>query len=195
MTVVWKEQAVRPLRQSRRITPVLRRGALLLLAASLSGCMYFRPLRQTRGNLIDNVDYAQLQPGTSTRADVTSLIGTPTTRATFDDNTWIYVGEVTKPTIAGFPGIIRQEIVVMNFDNNGTLRTLRKFTGKDAVRVAMVSRTTPSPGSEASFLQQVIGNVGRYNPASLLGGGQGLNSPGGLNGSAGGQGGTGNTLP
>jgi outer membrane protein assembly factor BamE (lipoprotein component of BamABCDE complex) len=186
-----REQSVRPHRSPHK---VLRGATLILLAATLSGCMYFRPVRQSRGNLIDNVDLAQLQPGTSTRADVTSLVGTPTTHATFDDNTWIYVGEVTKPTIAGFPAIIRQEVVVMNFDGNGTLRTLHKLTGKDAVRVAMVSRTTPSPGSEASFLQQVIGNVGRYNPAGLLGGG-GLNEPGGINGSAGGQGGTGNTLP
>ena len=158
--------------------------------------MYFRPLHQARGNLIDNIDYAQLQPGSSTRADVTSLVGTPTTKATFDDNTWIYVGEVTRPVPAGFPAVMRQEVVVMNFDSNGTLRTLRKLSGKDAVRVAMVSRTTPSPGSEASFVQQVIGNVGRYNPASLLGGGLGgtgtdLNGQSG----AGGQGGTGNSLP
>ena len=158
--------------------------------------MYFRPLHQARGNLIDNIDYAQLQPGSSTRADVTSLVGTPTTRATFDDNTWIYIGEITRPQVAGFPAIMRQEVVVMNFDTNGTLRTLRKLSGKDAVQVAMVSRTTPSPGSEASFLQQVIGNVGRYNPASLLGGGLGgtgtdLNGQSG----AGGQGGTGNSLP
>ncbi len=158
--------------------------------------MYFRPLHQARGNLIDNIDYAQLQPGSSTRADVTSLVGTPTTRATFDDNTWIYVGEVTRPTVAGFPTVMRQEVVVMNFDSNGTLRTLRKLLGKDAVQVAMVTRTTPSPGSEASFLQQVIGNVGRYNPASLLGGGLGGNGTD-LNGQsgAGGQGGTGNSLP
>lgn len=155
--------------------------------------MYFRPVRQTRGNMIDNVDYAQLQPGSSTRADVTSIIGTPTVHASFDDNTWIYVGEVTRPTIAGFPAITRQQVVVLNFDNAGTLRTVRRLTGKEAVRVAMVSRTTPSPGSEASILQQIIGNVGRYNPAGLLGGGGNTD----LNGQsgAGGQGGTGNTLP
>ncbi len=190
-----------PTRSHPQILPArdrrpVRAAVLLLVAASLSGCMYFRPVRQSRGNLIDNIDFAQLQPGSSTRADVTSIIGTPTTRATFDDNTWIYVGEVTKLTVAGFPGIIRQEVVVLNFDGNGTLRSVHKMTGKDAVRVAMVSRTTPSPGSEASFLQQVVGNVGRYNPAGLLGGGLGgtgtdLNGQSG----AGGQGGTGNSLP
>lgn len=152
--------------------------------------MYLRPGRQTRGNMIDDVDYAQLVPGSTSRADVTSLIGTPTTKATFDDNTWIYIGEITQPVIAGFPAIDRQQVVVLNFDQGGTLQSVRKLTGKQAVRVAMETRTTPSPGSEASILQQIIGNVGRYNPAGLLGAAG--NNP---NGSAAGGGGVGNTLP
>jgi hypothetical protein len=44
----------------------------------------------------------------------------------------------------------------------------------DAVPVAVASRTTPTPGNEASFLQQLLGNVGRFNP----GGGMGSTGPG-----------------
>ncbi len=173
-----------------RLTRLVPVAALLIASTGVTGCQYFQPNRQTRGNMVDAVDYKQLIPGTSTRADVTSLLGSPTTRATFDDNTWIYVGEQTQPTIAGFPSIDHQQTLVLNFDANGTLTGIRRATAKDAVRVAMDQSTTPSPGSEASILQQVIGNVGRYNPAGLLGG-AGTNP----NGSAGGGGGAGNTLP
>ncbi len=161
-----------------------------LIVALLGGCQYFRVNQQTRGNLVDKIDYSQLVPGTSTRADVTSLIGSPTTRATFDDNTWIYVGMRTEPTIGGFPAIDKEQVLILNFDPNGTLQTIHRTTKKDMIRLAMDQRVTPSPGSEASILQQVIGNVGRYNPAGLLGG-TGSNP----NGSAGGQGGQGNSLP
>ena len=164
--------------------------AVLIASAGLAGCQYVQPTQQTRGNMVDQVDYSQLIPGTSTRADVMSLIGSPTTRATFDDNTWIYVGLRTRPTIGGFPAIERQQVLVLNFDANGTLRSIDRTTKKQAVQVAMDGRVTPSPGSEASILQQVIGNVGRYNPAGLLGA-NGQNP----NGSAGGGGGAGNTLP
>jgi hypothetical protein len=34
----------------------------------------------------------------------------------------------------------------------------------------MASQTTPSPGTEASFMQQLLGNIGRYNPGAALGG-------------------------
>ena len=173
-----------------RITRLVPLLALGLACAGLPACQYFQINRQTRGNLVDPIDYGQLIPGTSTRADVTSLIGSPTTHATFDDNTWIYIGMRTQPTIGGYPRIDRQQVLVLNFDNDGVLRGLRRETGKNAVRVAMDGNVTPSPGSQATFLQQVIGNVGRYNPAGLLG-------PSGTNpnGSAGGGGGAGNALP
>ena len=29
--------------------------------------------------------------------------------------------------------------------------------------MTVVARTTPSPGTEASFLQQLFGNIGRFN--------------------------------
>jgi outer membrane protein assembly factor BamE (lipoprotein component of BamABCDE complex) len=175
--MVW---AMRHRTVNSRTTPLRPTGlapliALMIASAGLSGCEYFQVNRQTRGNMVDPIDYSQLVPGTSTRADVTSLIGTPTTKATFDDNTWIYIGEQTQPRIGGFPQIDRQH----------------KYTAKNAVYVSMDGHTTPSPGSEASILQQVIGNVGRYNPAGLLGGAAGQNP----NGSAGGEGGAGNTLP
>ncbi len=170
-----------------RLVPLL---VILIASGGLVGCQYFQANRQTRGNMVDPIDYGQLVPGTSTRADVTSLIGSPTTRAMFDDNTWIYVGMQTQPTIGGFPHINKQQVMVLTFNNNGTLQSIHRATKKDSVLVAMDGRVTPSPGSEATFLQQVIGNVGRYNPAGLLG-------PAGTNpnGSAGGGGGAGNSLP
>lgn len=177
-------------RRDRALRPPLAAILAGALALALTGCTYLLPNRQTRGILVDNIDYAQLVPGTTTRADAASLLGSPTAKATFDDNTWFYIGEITEPVVLSFPRIDRQQVVVLNFDQGGTLQAIHRYTGKDAVRVAMVQRTTPSPGSEASILQQVIGNVGRYNPAGLLG-----KSGSNPNGSAGGSGGAGNSLP
>ena len=179
-----------------------RVGLLLgiVLAASplpLSGCALFAPIPTERGQMVEKEDYDKLVPGTSTRADVTALLGSPTSRATFDDNTWYYIGEVTAPVPLARPRIDHQQVLVLNFDGNGTLRGVRRLDGSNAHEVAMVSRVTPSPGSEASFMQQLIGNVGRYNPLGAVGGdtlgGSGLGGLGSNNGA--GHGGAGNTLP
>ena len=102
-------------------------------------------------------------PGTSTRADVTALIGSPTARATFDDNTWLYVSEVTQPRIARTLGVLSQNVVVMSFNDQGVLQDVKQLNQDDSVPVSIVARQTPSPGTEASFLQQLFGNIGRFN--------------------------------
>ncbi len=124
---------------------------------------------QARGNRVDADGLAQLVPGISTRADVTAAIGSPTARASFNDDQWIYIGEVTRPVIAGTQQVLGQQVYVVSFDQAGVLRGIEHKTGKDSQPVQVVSRTTPSPGSSASFLQQLLGNVGKFSPGSGIG--------------------------
>ena len=122
-----------------------------------------------RGNRVDADQIKELVPGTSTRADATSLLGSPTAKATFDDNTWIYIGEVTRTRVGQLPGIMQQDVVVLNFDQGGVLRGVKRLDQGDSRSVSVVSRSTPSPGSEASFMQQLLGNVGKFNAGGALG--------------------------
>ncbi len=151
---------------------------LLLACAAVSGCGYepafmsFPP--QVRGNQVDADAVGQLVPGTSTRADVTAAIGSPTAHASFDDNTWLYIGEVTQPVIAGTTAVDSQQVYVLRFDPQGVLRSVDRKTQKDSESVDVVARTTPSPGNSATFLQQLLGNVGKFSPSAAPGsGGQG----------------------
>ena len=141
---------------------------LLFVTAWLGGCGYapafmsFPP--QVRGNKVDADAVAQLVPGTSTRADVTAAIGSPTAHASFDDNTWIYIGEVTTPVIGGTTSVSDQQVYVLSFDQQGVLKGIDHKTQKDSEEVDVVARTTPSPGNSATFLQQLLGNVGKFSP-------------------------------
>ena len=172
-------------RPGRRVLPMLLLAALA--TGSLAGCglpdwMTYSP--QVRGNRVDADSLKELVPGTSTTKDVVALIGSPTTRATFDDNTWLYIGEMTKPVIGGTNEVRSQEVVALRFDNAGVLRGIERKSKKDSLPVSVVARTTPSPGNDATFLQQVLGNVGRFTPgtATSLGGGPGGDSGRGVSG-------------
>lgn len=165
---------------------------LPLLGAGMAGCSFFAPIPEPHGSLIEKADYAQLVPGTSTRSDVLDILGSPTAHATFDDNTWIYVSLVTSPQPLDFPKVVKQQVVVLNFDNAGVLRKLSTLNRKDAINVGMASGHTPAPGTQISVIQELLGNVGRYNPMSNMGNtfGSGPFSNQGT-----GQGGAGNSLP
>lgn len=141
--------------------PTVALAACLLLA----GCGWLMPPPQVRGNHVDAEQLKELVPGTSTRADVTALIGSPTARSTFDDNTWLYISEVTQPRIGSTLAVLDQQVVVLNFNERGVLQDIHHVAKDEGAPFAMVSRTTPSPGTEASFLQQLFGNIGRFNAA------------------------------
>lgn len=186
-----------PMPQTKRFPGLRRLAAVATIAGTLpiAGCGLFGPIPQARGSLIEKADYAQLVPGTSRRSDVMDLLGSPTARATFDDNTWIYVSMITAPRPLEFPAVRKQDVVVLTFDNDGVLRkvaTLDKSKGYD---VGMVNQTTPTPGTKINILQQILGNVGKYNPMSNMGSTFG-GSQGPLGSGQGtGQGGVGNSLP
>jgi outer membrane protein assembly factor BamE (lipoprotein component of BamABCDE complex) len=154
------------------------------LLPPLGGCGLFHiwdPLHARRGALIDPDSLKELVPGTSTRADAISLLGSPTARATFDDNSWIYITQITSTRIGSVPGVIKQQVLVLDFDPNGTLKSIRQLDKSDAKQVAMAPGATPSPGSEAGFMQQLLGNVGKFTPAGIPGGANSSSGPGAAN--------------
>jgi outer membrane protein assembly factor BamE (lipoprotein component of BamABCDE complex) len=154
--------------------PRLRRTATALaLCLSMSACSMFVPPPQSRGNKVEAEQLKELVPGTSTKADVTALIGSPTQKATFDENSWLYISEVTRTRVGQTLGVEDQGVVILTFDDRGVLTSVKSVTKDDAVPVAVASRTTPSPGTEASFMQQLLGNIGRFNPGGIGGSGGG----------------------
>ncbi len=151
----------RPARPTRSLP--LAAAAVLLLA----GCSFFESPPQVRGNRVEADTLKELTPGTSTRADATALLGSPTAKATFDDNQWIYIGSLTRPEIGRTQGVLSQDVVVLTFNAQGVLKDVKRLNQDDSLPVDVVARATPSPGSEASWLQQLLGNVGRFNPGGL----------------------------
>jgi outer membrane protein assembly factor BamE (lipoprotein component of BamABCDE complex) len=140
-----------------------RIATLALAGLPLAGCAFFSARAQVRGNKVDPEALAELVPGVSTRTDATSLLGTPTAHASFDDNTWLYIGSITRPVIGGTQHINVQEVVSLTFDQGGVLRDVETLGKKQSLPVTVVARVTPSPGSSASFMQQLLGNVGRFS--------------------------------
>lgn len=150
---------------TRRTAIAIRLIAGLALGASLSGCSLFSAPPQVRGNQVRASELKLLVPGTSTEGDAQSLLGSPTVRAPFDPNTWIYVSEITRPQVGRIQAVERQHVVALTFDSNGVLKRVRQETKTSALPVTMAAGTTPSPGSNPNILEQLIGNVGRYAPA------------------------------
>jgi outer membrane protein assembly factor BamE (lipoprotein component of BamABCDE complex) len=131
-------------------------GAVLLLV----GCSTFV---DQRGNLPDEDKLVLIKPGVSTRETVQQLLGTPSSTSTFDDSTWYYISKRTEQWAFLAPTTVDQQVVEIDFDRDGQVKEVRRRGLSDAKNVAMVDRATPTPGKTLGFLEQLFGNLGKFN--------------------------------
>ena len=102
-------------------------------------------------------------PGSSTRSTVSELLGSPSTVATFNQDTWYYIGAKTEQTAFFEPEIIDQKVVEVHFDTTGVVSDVKVYGPNSSREVVPVSRVTRTPGREPTVLQQFFGNIGRFN--------------------------------
>ena len=108
---------------------------MLLSCLLLSSCAWLMPPPQVRGNKVDpgiteGTDAGHLHQGRR----VSASIGSPTARDTFDDNTWLYISELTQQRIGRTLGELEQNVVVLNFDDKGVLKPSTSSTRKTHCR-------------------------------------------------------------
>lgn len=133
---------------------------LTALSAGLSGCT---PQVATRGNLLEDYQMKEVLPGIDGKDEVVRKIGSPTTVAPFDDNTWYYMGQRTEKHGVLDPKVTKERIVVVTFNTqDGRVENIveRKDGRED---VPIVQRKTPTSGNDYTFMQQMLGNIGKFN--------------------------------
>ena len=117
-----------------------------------------------RGNKPDEDQVVLINPGVDDKNRVAELIGTPSAISTFNDRTWYYISKRTE-TVAFFdPEVVDQEVLAISFDDNGVVDNMRIYGPEDGRTIAYVDRTTPTEGNELTLMQQLLGNLGRFNP-------------------------------
>ncbi|NQU70272.1 MAG: outer membrane protein assembly factor BamE [Rhodospirillales bacterium] len=134
--------------------------AALFLVGAVTGCS---GVVDTRGNLPLAEVVAEIKPGQHTRREILSMLGSPSTRATFEtQEVWYYIGEKTE-TLAFFkPNILERRILLIQFDKKGVVKNIQKMDASNGKHISLVKRITPTKGKELSVLQQILGNVGRF---------------------------------
>ena len=139
----------------------------LLAAAGLAVVMTATactPRIDQRGNRPDEEQVVLINPGVDDKNRVAELIGTPSTISTFDDRTWYYISKRTETTAFFDPELVDQEVLAISFDEGGIVENMRVYGPEDGRTIAYVDRTTPTEGNELTFIQQLLGNLGRFNP-------------------------------
>jgi len=119
------------------------------------------PIVANRGNMLEEARIAQVKTGTSSKNDVFEALGSPSIVSTFDDNTWYYVGQRTEREAFFKPEVMDRKVIAVQFDDTDHVRSVDRVALDQAVAVEPLEQTTPAVGREITFMEQLIGNIGR----------------------------------
>lgn len=151
-------------------------SAIIAGATLVSAC---NPTLRSHGFRYADGEVPTLTPGEDTRASVLAMLGNPSTRGMFDDNTWYYISTTREYLAYLRPDTRERRVIAVRFDEDGSVSAVDEYGLEDGRVIALVDRETPTRGRELSLIEQILGNVGRL-PSEQFGGEQNL--PGGAGG-------------
>ena len=120
------------------------------------------PTEEVRGYVPNEAAIAKLKPGLDNRRNVARLIGSPSSISTFESKTWYYISKRSEHLAFFDEKVLDQQVVAIDFDDNGMISDMRRYKLDDARNIVMVGRITPTRGREMGLLEQIFGNVGRF---------------------------------
>lgn len=133
--------------------------AIAVASLTLSACS---DQVATHGHILRTATVEDVRPGAATQQDVRSILGTPSSKAAFDDSVWYYISQVRVSQAFFKPDTAQQQVLVMHFDKGGVLDRIGVLGEGESNEVTLVARETPTAGHKLTFLEQLLGNVGRF---------------------------------
>ncbi|WP_420804617.1 outer membrane protein assembly factor BamE [Thioclava pacifica] len=152
------------------IGSMMRKAALMVAFGMVMLASACSPLYRNHGYVPIDEDLAQIQVGKSTRDDVATAIGRPSSTGVLEGSGWYYVGSRWKTVTWHAPKEISREVVAISFNDKGVVTNVERFGLEQGQVVTLSRRVTESNVKGISFIRQLLGSIGRVNAGQLLGG-------------------------
>ncbi|MDX2113052.1 MAG: outer membrane protein assembly factor BamE [Alphaproteobacteria bacterium] len=121
------------------------------------------PRVDTRGHVSTASWKESVITGSTTRDDILANFGSPSATSSFGDETWYYIS-ARRETVAFFaPETVEQQVVRVVFEPSGVVKQVEYFDQSASREFDLAKRTTPTEGHTMNALEQMLGNIGRFN--------------------------------
>ena len=130
--------------------------------AAMLLCAACTPTSAVRGNIVPDHVLSTVQPGVDNASDVMRKLGSPTARDPFDPNIWYYIGQQMEKKGILDPKVVEERVLIATFSPEGTLESIREREG-GRNEIPYSREKTPTSGNEITFMQQLLGNLGKFN--------------------------------
>lgn len=142
------------------------RGVVLSGALALSACV---TLYRDHGYIPPQEQLDALRVGVDTRETVAEAVGTPGASGVFNQGGYYYISTRMRHYGASEPRPVSRELVAISFDPRGRVSNIERFGLQDGRVIELERRVTDNGLEDKTFLRQLLGNLGRIGPGTILG--------------------------
>lgn len=144
---------------------LLRKGAVLGLVLVIAACS---AVYRNHGYAPSDQDLALVEVGVDTKDTVGQKLGRPSASGLLTDDGWFYVQSRFRQFGPREAQEIERQVVVVTYDESGTVENIARYGLEDGQVVEISRRVTSTNIKPLGLIRQLLGSLGRINPAGLI---------------------------
>lgn len=148
-----------------KATQVGRRLGLLVAALSVSACV---SLYRDHGYMPTDETLSAVRVGVDNRETVAETVGTPGASGILNQGGYYYISTRMRHYGATEPRPVSRELVAISFDQRGLVSNVERYGLEDGRVITLQQRVTDNGVDDRAFLRQLLGNLGRIGPGTIL---------------------------
>ncbi len=150
---------------AKKTYPLFKAIVLAGACALVAGCS---ARYRDHGYVPTEEDLAEVVVGVDTRDSVAETVGVPSSTGILENSGYYYIETRFRHYGAKAPEAVSRELVAINFSDAGTVTGVQRFGLEDGRVIQLERRVTSSGIQDKTFLRQLLGNLGNFDPASAL---------------------------
>ncbi len=133
---------------------------LLLTFLFIVNCK-LTPVVDTHGSHFLEKKEKKLTLNKSNKNDIMSLLGSPSTKSSFDNSLWIYIErkKTRSRSIIGKKNIYKNNVLVLEIDNKGLLAYKKLYSINDMQNIDFIKDETEISYSKKSFVYDFLSSM------------------------------------
>ncbi|MFQ5623805.1 MAG: outer membrane protein assembly factor BamE [Paracoccaceae bacterium] len=141
--------------------------SLLLASGVVVACA---PTQEVHGFVPSRAEIEGLTPGVDTVSSVEENLGRPSSTGLIDERGWYYVSTRIENFAFYPPKVTDRTVVAVLFDGKGTVASVNTYGIEDGRIINLNPRITQTSGRTLGILEQLFGNLGRFNASEIIDG-------------------------
>ncbi len=145
-----------------------RRAVTLVVAMAaivLSGCV---ATYRNHGYVPPDEELAEIVVGVDTRDTVAETVGPPSSAGLLNESGFYYVASRVRNYGLLEPKVVERRLVAISFDSSGVVRNIEEFGFEQGRVITLERRITETAVLDETFLRQLLGNLGNFNPGQFI---------------------------